>query len=291
MTHLLGKRCLITGANSGIGWTTAQNLAQQGAEIWMLCRNPERGERARHELEERCLTWGTPAPKLFLADLSDLNQVHRVAREIREATTQLDILINNAGLIVPHREESAQGYEYTFAANHLGGFTLTHHLLSLLESAPQGRVVNVASEAHRVAQLDWDDPHWRRRAYSGFKVYGTSKLYNILFTRALAHRLRERGSQVTANSLHPGVIRTGFGRDYAGLFNMLVSLASPFLVSPARGARTSIYLASSPKVSDTSGEYFIRCKTARPRPLGRSDEHAERLWQLSEELCSDYLDL
>jgi NAD(P)-dependent dehydrogenase (short-subunit alcohol dehydrogenase family) len=287
--HLRGTSCLITGANSGIGWATALRLAEMGAEIWMLCRNPERGEAKRAELAKRCQEWGSPEPRLFLADLSDLESVQRVARHIIEMGSTLDILINNAGLIVPTRQESAQGYEYTLAANHLGHFVLTHHLLPLLESAPQGRIINVASRAHRVASIDWDDPHWLKRSYASFTIYGTTKLFNILFTRALASRLQAQGSAVTVNSLHPGVIRTGFGKDYQGFFKTLVSIGGPFLASPRRGAQTMIYLASSPEVAEVSGAYFIRRRQATPRALARSDEQANLLWSLSEELCHDYL--
>lgn len=289
-THSLqGQVCLITGANSGIGFITASRLAERGAEVWMLCRSPERGAQAQAEIAALSASSGAPSPRLFLADLSDLEQVRRVASEVRDANRPIDVLVNNAGLIVPTRQESAQGNEYTLAANHLGAFTLTHHLTPQLEAAPRGRIVNVASEAHRAARLDWDDLQWSQRRYSSFAVYGTSKLFNILFTQALARRLKDRGSQITTNSLHPGVIRTGFGKDYQGAFKLLVSLSAPFLSSPERGARTSIYLASSPEVAAVSGEYFIRCKPARPRKLGRSVENAERLWELSESLCAPYL--
>ena len=255
----------------------------------MLCRNPERGERARAELARLCQGWGTPEPRLFLADLSDLAQVKNVALEINQQNIPLDILINNAGLIVPSREETTQGYEYTLAANHLGHFVLTHHMLSALEHAPSGRIINVASRAHRVAKVDWDDLHWAKRRYASFTVYGTTKLFNILFTRALAKRLKARGSQVTVNSLHPGVIRTGFGKDYRGLFHALVTLGGPFLSSPERGAQTIIYLASSPEVTGVSGAYFARCKQAQPRAAGRNDYDADCLWSLSEELCREFL--
>lgn len=286
---LNGKRCLVTGANSGIGWITARRLAERGAELWLLCRDEGRGETALEDLRRDCLTWGSPEPRLILADLSDLESVRSASQRLGAELDRLDILVNNAGLILTSRRESPQGHELTLAINHLGPFALTLNLLPLLENAPQGRIVNVASEAHRVARVDWDDLQWLKRRFSSFTVYGTTKLYNILFTRALAKRLAEKESAVTVNSLHPGVIRSGFGKDDSGIVKLLSTLAGPFLISAERGAKTSIHLAASPEVTKISGEYFIRRRPARPRPLGRSDEQAERLWNESLSLCEGFL--
>ena len=286
---LVGKRCLVTGANSGIGWVTARRLAERGAEIWLLCRNEVRGQEALNRLASDCASWGSPSPHLLLADLSDLNQVRRVSQEVDDQLDSLDILINNAGRLVGKRQESEQGYELSFATNHLGPFALTLKLLPLLNQAKQGRVINVASEAHRVAKVDWDDLDWQTRPYHHFTAYGTTKLFNILFTRTLAQHLATQQSKVTVNSLHPGVIRSGFGKDDPGLFKLLATLAGPFLVSSERGARTTIYLASARDLDGVSGAYFIRRRIAKPRPQGRNDELAKRLWSVSIDRCRDTL--
>ena len=160
-------------------------------------------------------------------------------------------------------------------------------MLPLLEQAPRGRIVNVASRAHRVSQLDFNDLQFRQRKYKAFTVYGTSKLMNILFTRQLAQRLQ--GSHITTNCLHPGVVRTGFGQDYSGIFSILTRVAAPFMTSPENGAATSIYLATSPEVNTISGAYFSDCKIAKPRKWAEDDEAAQKLWDLSVHLCKDFM--
>jgi retinol dehydrogenase 12 len=279
-----GQRCLVTGANSGLGLITAQSLCARGAEVALLCRSEARGREAVEHIERA--TGGRP--ELFLADLSDLAHIDRVASELTERYDRLDVLVNNAGAYFPKYLESAQGHEMTFALNHLGYFALTQRLLPLVKAALSGRIVNVASRAHRMSALDFDDLHFRRRKYRPFVVYGTSKLLNILFTRTLAKRLKAEGSSVTANCLHPGVVRTGFGHDYKSLFSTLARLVSPFLMSPEEGAKTSIYLASSPEVSGVSGSYFAKSQEVRPKRQALDDEAAERLWTLSASLVADF---
>jgi len=211
--------------------------------------------------------------------------VRRGAEEILEQTPRLDVLVNNAGLVLSERVETVDGYEATFAINHLGPFLLTNLLLDRMTESAPARIVNAASTAHNTARkgIPFDDLQ-TTHGYRGMRVYGQSKLANILFTSELSRRFADKG--VTANSLHPGTVRTGYGRDgdARGLLAFGITIAGPFFLSPAKGARTSVYLASSPEVEGISGEYFVKCKPRRPRRWARDPEAARRLWQVSEEL-------
>jgi NAD(P)-dependent dehydrogenase (short-subunit alcohol dehydrogenase family) len=193
------------------------------------------------------------------------------------------VLLNNAGALVTSRRTTVDGIEETFAINHLGYFLLTDLLLDTLKSSGPARIVNVASEAHRGARMHWDDLQFER-AYSSFKAYGQSKLCNILFTRELARRLE--GTNVTANCLHPGVVASGFGQTYGGVFGALMGVAHLFMISTEKGAKTQIHLASSPEVEGVSGKYFDKCKQRTPNEEARSDEAAARLWSISEKMTS-----
>jgi len=287
-----GKVCVVTGANSGIGLVTARELSAQGAEVLMVCRSAEKGEAAAAEIEAAT----GRRPKLFLADLSDLAQVKRVAEELKAQHEVIDVLVNNAGGHFPRYIESAQGHELTLALNHLSYFLLTHHLLPALEASEAGRVVSVASRAHEKGSLDLEDLSFTRRSgifklplVGPFIVYGTSKLLNILFNTELSRRLKESGSRVTANCLHPGVVRTGFGRDYGGLFNLATRVFGLISITPEEGAQTSLYLATSPEVEGLSGGYYDKCKAIEAKPVALDPSNASELWALSEELCADYL--
>ena len=276
------KVCLVTGANSGIGLATAKALSANGAQIIMVCRNEEKGRAAADEIASST----GHKPDLFLGDLSSVADTKRVAAEVCKAYERLDILVNNAGGYFPKRMESSEGLELNFALNHLGYFVLTQGLRPLLEATPSSRIVSVASRAHRMARLDLDDLCWQRRRYIPFFAYGTSKLLNILFTRELARQLE--GTDTTVNCYHPGVVRTGFGQDYSGIFNLGTRLAGLFLLSPEQGAETGIYLATSDELASVTGKYFAKCRVVQPRPAGRNDEHARRLWQLSETFAAEH---
>jgi NAD(P)-dependent dehydrogenase (short-subunit alcohol dehydrogenase family) len=278
--NMQGKVCLITGATSGIGLESARALARQGATVVLSGRDKGRGEAALTEVRRT-----VPDAKLdlLLADLTSLASVRQLAADFQARYSRLDVLLNNAGLILDRRKVTTDGYEATFATNHLAHFLLTHLLLDLLKASGASRVVNVSSEGHRLGSLDFlDDLQAERGGYNGMKVYGNSKLANILFTRGLAKRLA--GTQVTTNSLHPGMVRTGFGLNSEGFFKHLVKLAAPFMLSAEGGARTSVYLASSPEVEGVSAKYFIRRRVARESRAARSDEAAETLWRKSAEL-------
>jgi NAD(P)-dependent dehydrogenase (short-subunit alcohol dehydrogenase family) len=223
--------------------------------------------------------------QLVVFDLADLASVRRGAAEILDQAPRIDVLVNNAGLVLTERAETVDGYEATFAINHLGPFLLTNLLLERIAASAPSRVVHVASTAHNAARkgIPFDDLQSARH-YRGMRVYGQSKLANILFTLELARRFRGRG--VTANSLHPGTVRTGYGGDgdARGLLGFGIKIASPFFLSAAKGARTSVYLASSPEVEGVSGEYFVKCKPRQPRRWAQDADAAQRLWQVSEQL-------
>lgn len=277
-----GRVCVITGANSGIGFATAKALVQEGATVVVCARNPERGEQAVERLRE-----ANPDADigLQLLDLASLASVRRGAAELLATYPQIHVLINNAGLILGDRRVTEDGFEATMGTNHLGPFLLTHLLVDRLEANAPARIVNISSVAHAAARrgLDFDDLHYERRPYASFGAYAASKLANIYFTVALARRLEGRG--VTVNALHPGVIRSGFGRDgdTGSFFGTLVKIGGPLLTSPEKGARTSIYLASSDEVEGISGQYFVREKARRPAKIARDEAAAERLWRISAE--------
>jgi len=276
-----GKVCLVTGATNGIGKETAVRLAMLGATVIIVARTAAGGEAAADEIRRRVPLARVEA---LTADLSSLVQVRRLAGEVLARSDRLDVLVNNAGVIMTRRQLTADGFETTFATNHLGPFLLTNLLRGLMERSAPARVVTVASAAHKqVRAIPWDDlPNGGpdRQAPS----YPLSKLLNVLFTVELAGRLA--GTGVTANSLHPGFVRTALGRDVTGVLGAGVRLILRFQPGPATGAETSVYLASSPDVAEVTGGYFVKCKPAQPSALARDEQAAARLWTLSEELAS-----
>ncbi|HVP69087.1 MAG TPA: SDR family oxidoreductase [Anaeromyxobacteraceae bacterium] len=279
--ELDGRVVLVTGATNGIGLVAARELAGMGATTCLVARDRARGEDAIRQIREAT---GNDRLSLFVGDLSSQAEVRRVAAEVRAATGRLHVLLNNAGAIFTRRQVSADGIEMTFALNHLGYFLLTRELEPLLVAGAPSRVVNVSSSAHRRARMDWEDL-FGERAYSSWKAYGQSKLANILHARELSRRMSDRG--VAANALHPGAVATGWGRNNAGLFRLVMQVGAPFLLRPVRGARTSVYLASSPDVEGVTGQYFEDRRPVRPSHAATSDADARRLWDLSERLVAD----
>jgi NAD(P)-dependent dehydrogenase (short-subunit alcohol dehydrogenase family) len=284
VADMTGKTVVITGGNSGIGKETAVTLARAGARVVITARDASRGEAAVSDIRDRS---GSDKVEVAVFDLADIASVRKGAEQLLAMCDRIDVLVNNAGLVLSDRRVTADGYEATFATNHLGPFFLTELLLDRIKESSPSRIVNVASTAHKSARsgLDFDDLQTTNR-YGAMRVYGRTKLANIYFTTELARRLA--GTGVTANCLHPGTVATGYGRDgdAKGIIGFGVKLIKPFILSPEAGARTSIYLASSPEVKDTSGRYFVRCKPASPSKAARDDEAAARLWQLSEELVA-----
>jgi NAD(P)-dependent dehydrogenase (short-subunit alcohol dehydrogenase family) len=272
-----GKTVIITGATSGIGEVAATRLAEQGARIVFTARDQARADDTMAKLRRAN---GGADHAVHMGDLSRLSEMKRVGGELaREA--QIDVLVNNAGALFNKRQETVDGLEMTFALNHMAYFVITNMLLGKLKEG--ARIVSVASNAHRGAKLDFDDLQ-SRRGYAGFPVYSKSKLCNILFNRELAHRIA--GSGITANALHPGFVATRFGDNSGGLVRTVLKVAKPIgAISPTEGAKTIIYLASSPEVTGVSGTYFYECKPATPTSEARSDEDARRLWQISEQIA------
>jgi NAD(P)-dependent dehydrogenase (short-subunit alcohol dehydrogenase family) len=278
-----GRTVVVTGGNSGIGFETAAALAGMGAQVVVTARNADKGRAAVAAIGQRL--GGHAQLQLVVFDLADLSSVRRGAAEILEQAPKLDVLVNNAGLVLSERAETVDGLEATFATNHLGPFLLTNLLLDRIRASSPARIVNVASTAHNTARkgIRFDDLQSEKR-YATMRVYGHSKLANILFTLELARRLE--GTRVTANSLHPGTVRTGYGADgdARGLLAFGIKISSPFFLSPAKGARTSVYLASDPEVAGVSGEYFVKCKPKQPKPWARDQDASRRLWRVSDQL-------
>ncbi len=281
-TDLSGKTVLITGANAGIGKAAALALARMGAQVVLSARDAAKGEAAVAQIRAET---GNARVELLTAELASLAGVRGLAESFLARFGRLDVLLNNAGVFLDRRSQTVDGFETTFAVNHLAPFLLTHLLRPALEASAPARIVTVSSGAHRRGALDFEDLNSRRR-YAGFKVYAASKLANILFTRALARRLDAAQVSVTANSCHPGVVATGFGMDgdTHGFLRFGMTLARPFFLTPQQGARTSVYLATSPEVEGVTGGYYVKSKAATPASAARDDATAERLWQVSAEM-------
>jgi len=272
-----GQVCVVTGATSGIGKAAAAALARQGAEVIVVGRDPGRAEATAAAIQAD----GAPPPKVEIADLARLDQVRALAGRLNQTLDRIDVLINNAGLVLNERQVTPDGYEHVFAVNHLAPFLLTNLLRPKLTASAPARVITVSSDAHTAARLDLDDPNLEH-GWSSWRSYSNSKLANILFTRELARRLD--GTGVTANCMHPGVVRTGFGRDARPLMRAGITIARPFMLSPERGADTIVYLASSPDVAAKTGGFYVKRQLRKPSAAARDDDTARRLWEISERL-------
>jgi NAD(P)-dependent dehydrogenase (short-subunit alcohol dehydrogenase family) len=272
MSSMKGKRVVITGPTKGIGRVTAVELAKKGAEMILVARDEGRAKELATEIG---------GAEVFVADLSSIAEVKRVGDEIAKKYDRIDVLINNAGAINMTREKTVDGLEKTFATNHLAYFVLTDKLLPSLKNAPSARIVSVASEAHRQGKIDFDDLQFEKR-WSGMDAYFASKLANILFTIELARRLE--GTKVTANSLHPGMINSGFMVNNTGLIALGWKIITPFMKSTETGAKTTIFLASDPSVDGVTGRYFEKCRERKPSRRARDMAAARRLWEISEDL-------
>ncbi len=275
-----GKTVVVTGANTGIGLETAAGLAEMGARTILTSRDPAKGKAAVAAIKARHPTADITDMQL---DLASLQNVRDFAKRVADNCDRLDVLVNNAGLMQDKRSETEDGFETTLQVNHLGPFLLTNLLLDQIKASAPARIVNVASSSHRGAKIAFDDLN-SEESFSVMRVYGMTKLANVLFNRELARRLT--GTGVTANALHPGTVRTGWGRDgdAHGWLALGVRIGGIFFLSPQKGARTSIYLASSPEVEERNGEYWVRCHSVKPSKAGSDDEAARRLWDVSAEM-------
>ena len=275
-----GKVCLVTGANSGIGKQTAMELARMGANVVMVCRNEERGARAMSEIMRKT---SSNSVDLMIADLSSQNQIRRLAHKFQDRYQRLDVLINNAGIAVDKREENSNGIEMILAVNYLAPFLLTHLLLDTLKISAPSRLINVSSFVHRWTKgINFDDLQAEEK-FSAIQVYAQSKLAILMFTYELARRLE--GTGITVNALNPGLVKTNLGHDLTGVFKVLEKvLKSTLGITSEKGARTSIYLASSPEVEGITGQYFFKQKSKRSSRASYDQEAWLRLWEISEEL-------
>jgi NAD(P)-dependent dehydrogenase (short-subunit alcohol dehydrogenase family) len=281
---MTGKTVVITGGNSGIGLATAVALARAGADTVITARDKGRGEAAVADISRRS---GSDRVGVVVFDLAGAASIRAGAAALLQRCDRIDVLVNNAGLVLTDRRETEDGFEATFGVNHLGPFLLTQLLLERITASAPARIVNVASTAHKGARggLDFDDLQ-STRAYRGMQVYSRSKLANIYFTSELARRLE--GTGVTVNCLHPGTVATGYGRDgdASGFLSFGLKVIKPFILSPERGAQTSVYLASSPDVAGVTGKYFVKCRPRTPSRAAQDPEAAKRLWERSEELLA-----
>ncbi|HLL55205.1 MAG TPA: SDR family oxidoreductase [Myxococcaceae bacterium] len=281
-THvdMKGRVVLVTGANAGLGKETALALAKMGARVICVSRDRARGEAAVAEIKAQS---GSADVELMLADLSSQKSIRAFAAEFKRTHDRLHVLVNNAGVINPERKVTEDGYEATFALNHLGYFLLTHELLDVLKASTPARIINLASEAQRGGHIDFDDLHFERRKYSSWGAYMQSKLANVMFTYDLAKRLE--GTGVTVNAVHPGGVATNFGQEFKGFTGFFLSkLFRPFARTPAKGAETSVYLASSPEVEGVTGGYFADNKPIRSSRESNDENVRRRLWEVSEKL-------
>jgi len=279
---VIGRVCAITGASSGLGFETALELARMGATVAMLCRSSERGEAARERVVQRSANADVHVVR---CDHADLDSVRAAAADLQRRFDALHVLVNNAGLMLSQREITIDGVEHTFQVNHLSAFLLTTLLRERLQRSAPSRIVTVSSLAHTGARLDFSDLQFAY-GYNGWDAYARSKLANVLFTYELARRLQ--GTSVTANALHPGLVRSGFGRNNGLAMRALMTAIQlpPLAASARRGARTQIYLASSSEVQRSSGRYFAACRERRSAARSYDVEAQRRLWEASEGLIA-----
>jgi NAD(P)-dependent dehydrogenase (short-subunit alcohol dehydrogenase family) len=277
--QMKGKTVVVTGASNGIGFITALELARLGARVLIVVRNAQKGQATLEAIKKQT---GQTA-ELFLADLSLVAQTRRVAAAIKAAAPTIDVLVNNAGGLFMERLETSEGLEMTFALNHMGYFALTTLLLDHLKATTNARVVNVSSDGHKTAKIDWDDLQ-AKQTFNLSAVYGNSKLMNLLFSNELARQLE--GTGVTSNALNPGMVATGIGQNVKGVWKLLIGLAKPFFLTPERGAQTSIYLASSQEVQTATGLYWDKNRPIQPSAAALDQTHQKRLWLESEKIMA-----
>ncbi len=273
---LQNKTAIVTGANSGMGMATVRALSDMGAKVIMLCRSEKRGTEALEKLSSEKYR----DLELILCDLGNYDSIRAFANIVRRGYDNIDILVNNAGFISLDRQETGEGLERQFGINHIGHFLLTMSLLDLIGEG--GRIVNVASGAHKAGKIHFDDINLTK-GFNVIKAYSQSKLANVLFTRELARRVKDRG--ITVNCCHPGAVATNIGIDRdTGFGKTVTRLLKPFFQTPEQGARTAIFLASDDSVSDVTGEYFYKCRIAKSSKRSKDMELAKKLFEFSEEL-------
>jgi NAD(P)-dependent dehydrogenase (short-subunit alcohol dehydrogenase family) len=275
---MVGRTCVVTGATSGIGEETARGLARLGATVVLAVRDPRKGEAVREEIVRDT---ANPRVDVMRVDLSSQASIRDFAAAFKAKSPHLHVLVNNAGIYTSRRTLTPEGFESTFAINHLGSFLLTNLLLDLLRSSAPARIVNVSSGAHAAGHIDFEDLQ-REKRFRGWGAYSQSKLANVLFTNELARRLE--GTGVTVNAVHPGVVRTHFASNGGLGLRIGFILMAPFMRSPAKGAETSIFVASSPELEGVTGKYFVNRAPAQSSPASHDEGVSRRLWDVSARL-------
>ena len=278
-----GQTCLVTGGTKGIGWNSALQLASQGGQVVITCRDPARGEQAIHDIQEKIETNGTHhgSVSMIQADFRSLNSVRKLAQQFKQRYGRLNVLVNNAGVLRTRRHITLDGYEETFQVNHLAHFLLTNLLLDLLKTSAPSRIVNISSDAHNGARIHFDDLMGEKN-YGGLRAYGQSKLANVLFTYELARRLK--GTGVTAEALHPGAVSSHLGEGEPGLFPKVFGALKLFFASSSHAAQSVTYLSTCPELEGVSGKYYVKTHETRSSKCSYDEATAHRLWQVSEEL-------
>ena len=267
--------CLITGATDGVGKSTALELARRGFRVVMAARSAIKAEALKSEI---AATTGIGDVEYIVADLASLGQVRLLGEAFRSRYAALDVLINNAGVFLPHRTETEDGYETTYQVNYLSHFLLTQLLLESLDKSAQGRIINLSSSVHSVGKFDLHNLQSERH-FSVLGAYAASKLFMLMFTEELAKRLA--GTRITANAVHPGIVRTPMMRRAPGAFRIVSYLSTPFSISPERGSETSVYLATSPDLGAITGQYFAGAKRSAAKNKFDTEENRALLWDLS----------
>lgn len=279
--NMNGKICLVTGATNGIGKATAQALADMGATVVIVGRNADKCAAVVNEIKQQS---GNQAVEAIIADLSIMAEVRKAADQFKAKYPKLHVLVNNAGAAFGKREVTSEGFEKTFALNHLNYFLLTNLLLDTLKASAPARIVNVSSDAHKGATLDFDDLQFEKGGF-GFNAYGRSKFANVVFSYELARRLV--GTGVTVNVLHPGLVRTGFASNMGAIPSAAINFALRFVgLTPEQGAQTSIYLASSPDVENVTGKYWVKCKATPSDNATYNESTWAQLWEVSTKLVA-----
>lgn len=277
------KTAIITGATSGIGYQTALAIAKQGYNIVLVSRNKEKLENTKQEIIDNSSNENI---SYFVADLSLISDIKRVATEIKQAHPVIDVLVNNAGAMFSERQETKEGIELTLATNHINYFLLTNLLLDNIKASTNGRIASVSSEAQKLTKsVNWDDIEFKNK-FKGLTAYAQSKLFNAMFTFQLAKKLED--TNVIVNCMHPGGVNTGFGRNTKGFIRLLVGLIFPLMRTPEKGAETLIWLATSNEVEGINGKYFYDKKAIKGSSPAYNDVELERLWQWTEELIAKH---
>jgi NAD(P)-dependent dehydrogenase (short-subunit alcohol dehydrogenase family) len=274
------KTTVITGATSGIGKETALALAKKDHALYLLVRNVVKGEQLKKDIIAQT---GNQHIVIIKCDLADLQSVREAADELKSKLVLINVLINNAGGIFNHKVITKNGFESTFAVNHLAHFLLTNSLMPLLEKG-HARIINISSDAHKMGKANFDDMQWEQEKYSPMKAYAMAKLFNIFFTRSLAEKYADKG--ISSFAVHPGIVKTSFGAGLGGFGKILLLLAGPFMISVEEGAQTSIFLATEPGIDEKSSQYFTKKKIAKSSVLSWSEENRNKLWDMSKKLVA-----